>query len=120
MTGTALALSRDGKIRADVVLGDRYGTSCDRRLVDIAETVLRRFGYVVERNRPYAGGFITEHYGHPATHRHAMQIEINRALYMNERTLQPTAGFVALAAHLGTMVAELTAAMGFERRAAAE
>lgn len=115
-----IAGSRDEKIRADVVLGDRYGTSCDRRLVDIAETTLKRFGYAVERNRPYAGGFITEHYGHPATHRHAMQIEISRSLYMDERTLQLHSGFGTLASHLATTVARLAAAMAPEQRTAAE
>ncbi len=111
---------RDDRIRADVVLGDRFGTSCDRRLMDIAESTLRGFGYVVERNRPYAGGFITEHYGHPATHRHALQIEINRNLYMDERTLRPTAGFARLASHLTETISRLTSAMAVTHRAAAE
>ncbi len=110
----------EDKLRADIVLGDRYGTSCDRRLVDVAEAALRAHGYKVERNRPYAGGFITEHYGHPATHRHALQIEINRQLYMNERTLRPTTHFAALASHLSDMVAQLTAAMHDDYRMAAE
>ena len=112
--------THEDKLRADIVLGDRYGTSCDRRLVDVAEDALRAFGYRVERNRPYAGGFITEHYGHPATHRHALQVEINRQLYMNERTLQPNAHFGALAGHLCDMVARLTAAMQDDYRMAAE
>ena len=111
---------RDERMRADVVLGDRYGTSCDRSLVDVAERELRRFGYVVERNRPYAGGFITEHYGHPATNRHALQIEINRSLYMDERTFQPLPGFGRLAAHLGALVAVVTEAMGGPLQIAAE
>ena len=92
------------------MLGDRYGTSCDRGLVDIAEGTLRRFGYEVQRNRPYAGGFITEHYGHPATHRHALQIEVNRALYMDERTLRRKPGSIRSGQHLGVVVGELTAA----------
>ena len=113
---------RDDGIRPDVVLGDRYGTSCDRQLVDLAEACLRHFGYEVHRNRPYAGGFITEHYGHPATHRHALQIEVNRSIYMDERSLMRTSGFATLRVHLGYLVGELTAALmnGTQARTAAE
>ena len=67
ITGTSdPATWRDEKTKAEFVLGDRYGTSCARRFVDIAEGTLKGFGYAVERNKPYAGGFITEHYGRPA------------------------------------------------------
>lgn len=111
---------RSEAMRADVVLGDRFGTSCDRRLVDLAERTLQRLGYMVERNRPYAGGFITEHYGHPATNRHAMQIEISRSLYMDERTFARKPRFAAVARDIGTLIGELTAMMmtGHSRQAA--
>ena len=66
-------------------------------------------GYTVAHNKPYAGGFITEHYGRPARGLHALQIEINRGLYMNERTLQKSAGFDALADDLARFSAELMA-----------
>ena len=66
-------------------------------------------GYTVAHNKPYAGGFITEHYGRPGRALHAIQIEINRGLYMNERTLQRTAGFDALAADLTRFAADLMA-----------
>ena len=69
------------------MLGDRYGTSCAPALTDLVEVALRERGYTVVRNKPYAGGFITEHYGEPALGLHALQIEINRALYMDERSL---------------------------------
>ena len=125
MPSSALACGtgagREDAVRADVVLGDRYGTSCDRALVDLAEECLRGFGYEVSRNRPYAGGFITEHYGHPATHRHALQIEVNRALYMDERALSRKPAFATLRLHLGVLVGELTTAlMGGAMRVAAE
>jgi N-formylglutamate amidohydrolase len=94
------SLSREDGVKADVVLGDRYGTSCDGLLADLAEIMLRARGYSVVRNKPYAGGFITEHYGEPALGHHALQIEINRALYMEERTLSQKAGFNALAEDL--------------------
>ena len=85
-------LSRDERPRADIVLGDRYGTSCSAAVADCADSVLRGLGYRIARNKPYAGGFITEHYGNPGAGFHAIQIEINRALYMDERdfTLLPT------------------------------
>lgn len=85
-------LPRDDR-RADIVLGDRYGTSCDPALTDFAEVSLRSLGFTVARNRPYAGGYITEHYGMPVAGAHAIQIEINRGLYMNERRHEKTADF---------------------------
>src|SRR3954471_20583972 len=93
----ATSLNREDVIKADIVLGDRYGTSCATRLTDLVESMLRRHGYTVGRNKPYAGGFITEHYGEPALGRHALQIEINRSLYMDEQTLAPQPAFETLA-----------------------
>ena len=89
----ATSLNREDVVKADIVLGDRYGTSCATLLTDLVETMLRGRGYTVGRNKPYAGGFITEHYGEPALGRHALQIEINRSLYMDERTLAPQPAF---------------------------
>ncbi len=80
------SVERDGGRRVDIVLGDRFGTSAAPELVDLAESWLRGAGYGVTRNRPYAGGYITEHYGAPDAGQHALQVEINRALYMNEST----------------------------------
>lgn len=93
----ATSLNREDIVKADIVLGDRYGTSCATLLTDLVESMLRRRGYTVGRNKPYAGGFITEHYGEPALGRHALQIEINRSLYMDERTLTPKPAFDTLA-----------------------
>lgn len=73
--------------RPDIVLGDRFGTSCDRSLTDQVEAALTDLGYRVGRNAPYAGGFTTAHYGRPSVGLHALQIEINRALYMDENRL---------------------------------
>ena len=73
---------------------------------------MSRLGYSISRNKPYAGGFITEHYGKPGMGCHAMQIEVNRCLYMDERTLQPTATFAQLRADLCVFVAELAALFG--------
>ncbi|MBN8938914.1 MAG: N-formylglutamate amidohydrolase [Rhizobiales bacterium] len=92
----SLAPAREDRPRADIVIGDRYGTSCSPVVSDVIETVLRGRGYNVVRNKPYAGGFITEHYGQPQTGTHAVQIEINRAIYMDERSYRRSPSFDAL------------------------
>jgi N-formylglutamate deformylase len=99
--------ARDDRPRADIVIGDRYGTSCVPVVAEITESLLRSLGYSVSRNKPYAGGFITEHYGNPAAGLHAIQLEINRALYMDERRYDRSAGFGALAADLETLARRL-------------
>jgi N-formylglutamate amidohydrolase len=71
----------------DIVLGDRFGASAAGWIVETLEAALGAQGYRVRRNKPYAGGFITERYGAPAHARHAVQIEVNRALYMDERRI---------------------------------
>ena len=93
----------------DIVLGDRYGTSCVPAIAETIESVLRGRGYVVSRNKPYAGGFITEHYGNPAVGLHAIQLELNRALYMDERRYERTASFQSVAADLELLADELAA-----------
>jgi N-formylglutamate amidohydrolase len=85
------------RIDADVVLGDRYGVSCDGAIVEAAERALRSQGYHVLRNKPYAGGFITEHYGSPGAGFHALQIEVNRGLYMDEQRIEKKAAFTQIA-----------------------
>ena len=103
------SLGRDSDVKADVVLGDRYGTACAPSVIDRFEAAFRARGFRVVRNKPYAGGFITEHYGEPNLGRHALQIEINRVLYMNEASLAITPGFSDLAAALRAVVAEVAA-----------
>ncbi len=114
---------RDDRPRADLVIGDRYGTSCVGVVVETLEQTLHGFGYAVSRNKPYAGGFITEHYGNPATGLHAIQLEINRALYMDERHYERSASFERLAGELA-VVADRLAEIPLEElrpyRAAAE
>lgn len=93
----------------DVVLGDRHGRSCAPQVVAEAEATLRRQGLRVVRNQPFAGGHTTERHGRPAAGRHALQVEFNRALYLDEATLEPTAGFAALARAAESLVAALCA-----------
>jgi N-formylglutamate amidohydrolase len=108
--------------RPDFVIGDRFGTSCDGRVLRALRDALGQRGAHVQINRPYAGGFITEHYGRPHHGVHAIQLEINRALYLDERTLQITTGFdalrLALSDTFGRMIYDVQ--RGLERRAAAE
>ena len=93
--------------RKDIVLGDRYGSACDPRLVSTIETILRSYGFDVVRNNPYAGGHTTQLYGAPARGVHAVQIEINRALYMDERKVERKAGFDELKAKMTALLSAL-------------
>ncbi|MCF8470895.1 MAG: N-formylglutamate amidohydrolase [Parvibaculum sp.] len=97
----------NGADRPGIVLGDRYGTSCARAVTAQAENTLSRLGYSVARNNPYAGGFNTEHYGRPVRGLHALQIEINRTLYMDEARLEPAAGFVQVRDDMTAFVADM-------------
>lgn len=93
--------------RPDFILGDRFGLSCHGDIMELASSILQDLGYEVVRNIPYAGGYITEHYGQPAQNIHSLQIEINRALYMDEdsRSLKP--GYTKLVDDLGVFVKAL-------------
>jgi N-formylglutamate amidohydrolase len=93
--------------RPDFVLGDRFGASCDGRLTRCLRDLLVGLGYEVQLNRPYAGGYITEHYGRPQRGLHALQIEVNRALYLNETSLARSPGFARVRRDLTTTVARL-------------
>lgn len=94
----------------DIVLGDRYGASCHASLTSFAEAALRRLGYRVARNAPFAGGHTTQTYGRPSQNEHALQIEINRALYVDERTLERTSGYARVRADMGRLAEALSAA----------
>ena len=98
---------KDERPRPEFVIGDRYGTSCVGIVADCVERTLRDLGYTVSRNKPYAGGFITEHYGNPAAGLHAVQLEVNRALYMDERRFERSGHFATLAADLETLAERL-------------
>ncbi len=103
------AVARSEALHCDMVIGDRFGTSADPSIPDCIETSLRAMGYHVTRNRPYAGGFITEHYGNPIAGVHAVQIEINRSLYLDERRIERLHGFDGLREDLTRMATELIA-----------
>jgi len=94
-------------IRPDFVIGDRFGASCDPNLTEFINAHLSALGYEVFLNRPYAGGFITEHYGRPKLGLHAVQIELSRYLYLDETRIEKSEGFSALRKDLTTMIARL-------------
>ena len=107
----AAAAKAGGREQAcDMVLGDRFGAACAAVLPARVETELEGLGYRVARNTPYAGGYTTEHYGRPTRRVHALQIEINRALYLDEAALTPTSGFDRLKAHIDRLTGSLAAA----------
>jgi N-formylglutamate amidohydrolase len=106
----AIGLEREPQPRPDIVLGDRFGTSAGAEVVQCLEALLTREGFRVAWNRPYAGGYITEHYGQPQAGRHAVQIEINRALYMDERRIEMSGDFPAVRDALTRALSRFSAA----------
>jgi len=104
--GDALA-DDPGRERADVVLGDRDGTTCEPQLTALVAGVARVLGYTVAINDPYKGVEIVRKHGRPHEGRHSLQIELNRSLYMDEDTLAPNAGYAKLQRDLATIASEL-------------
>ncbi|MDX2236558.1 MAG: N-formylglutamate amidohydrolase [Hyphomonadaceae bacterium] len=94
----------------DIVLGDRFGASCHPAITALVEATLRRMGYRVARNAPFAGGHTTQTYGRPARSLHALQIEVSRGLYLDERTLNRTSGFARVRADMARLGEALAAA----------
>jgi len=90
--------------RPDVVLGDRFGAAAASHVVDRIEQAFRDAGLRVARNMPFAGAYVTQHYGRPSRHCHAVQVEIDRALYMDEKTITPAAGFHTFRATIADVV----------------
>lgn len=103
-----------GAAAPDIVLGDRFGASCHPSVTALVEATLRRRGYRVARNAPFAGGHTTQIYGRPGQRVHALQIEVSRALYLDEVTLQRSSGFDRVRADF-TRVAETLAAATLHR-----
>ena len=105
--GLGEARGLGGHGRVDFVLGDCFGASCAPAVTAAVDAYLRAGGANMRRNSPYSGGYVTQHYGRPATGVHVLQVEINRALYVDETTLVRKPGFGALVADLTTFVASL-------------
>jgi N-formylglutamate deformylase len=104
-------VTRAGTRPADFVLGDAHATACSPRLSRLVEGLLTELGYSVRRNDPYAGGFITRHYGRPREDVHALQIEIARELYMDEDRIERLPAFFAVRQSITRFIARLAGAL---------
>lgn len=109
MPGTVLSSVPKRQKRPDVIIGDRYGTSCDRWLSDAVAEIFRNAGFEVAHNAPFAGGYITRRYGEPGQGVHAVQIEIDRGLYMDEEKIVPLPDFNHFRAKMEGLVNKLAA-----------
>ena len=113
--GDALA-DDPGRERADFVLGDREGTTCEPAFTQVVADTLRNLGYSVKINDPYKGVEIVRRHGRPHERRHSLQLEVKRTLYMDEETFEPGPGFARLEADLARLTSTLA---GFLRDRAA-
>ena len=99
---------RPGERRVDFVLGDLHGVSCGHRVTRATEAFIASQGFLVRRNDPYAGGYITRHYGNPAEDVHVLQIEVARALYMDETRIERLPEFPTVQQRMTGLIAALT------------
>ncbi|WP_370643259.1 N-formylglutamate amidohydrolase [Roseomonas cutis] len=97
-----------GATKVDFILGDAHGTACAPRATRLVESALSDRGYRVRRNDPYAGGYVTRHYGRPREGVHALQIEVARGLYMDERMVRPLPEMARLHQEIGLFLGRLT------------
>ncbi|MFZ7092155.1 N-formylglutamate amidohydrolase [Primorskyibacter sp. 2E233] len=103
---------RAGSPRPEIVIGDRFGASASGEIVERVEAAFAAAGLKVARNAPFAGAFTTQHYGRPSRGQHAIQIEIDRAIYMDEATIRPNQDFNTFRRVLRGVIAEI-AAIGY-------
>ncbi len=106
--------------RPQIVIGDRYGTSSGHGLTDAVVNIFETAGFRVARNNPFAGGYITRHYGAPGHGVHAMQIEIDRSLYMNESEVVPRKDFALFKARFAAALTQIAALAPARQSLAAE
>ncbi|WP_394181024.1 N-formylglutamate amidohydrolase [Yoonia maritima] len=100
--------------RPDIVLGDRFGSTAAGHIMDQVEAAFTEAGLRVARNAPFAGAYIVQQYGRPSRNQHAIQVEMDRALYMDERTLEPKSDFAAFKEQISAAIA-MIAAIGFAK-----
>ena len=100
-------ISRGVKKRPEVVIGDRFGASADGSVVDRIEAAFAAAGLTTVRNAPFAGAYVAQHYGRPSKKQHAVQIEIDRSLYMNEKMIRPNGNFNSFRRVLRGVIAEI-------------
>ena len=100
---------RPGTLRPDVVLGDRFGAAAGRDVVDAVEAAFVKAGFRVARNSPFAGAYITQHYGRPSARQHVVQVEIDRGLYLDETRVEPLPGFPAFCGRMSRVIDDICA-----------
>ncbi len=108
------SVARTGARRPDIVLGDRFGAAAAGHVIERVEAAFAAQGFRVARNAPFAGAYIAQTYGRPARGQHAVQVEIDRALYMDEKRIVPNRDFDAVRASVRAAVAEIVC-IGRER-----
>ncbi len=109
MPHEALDNSARNSRRPDIVLGDRFGAAAAGEIVDRIDAAFTAAGLTVARNSPFAGAYITQNYGRPTRRQHAVQIEIDRSIYMDERTIRPNENFDEMRRLLRGVIAEIAA-----------
>ena len=107
-------IARKGQRRPEIVLGDRFGAAASSGIVDRIETAFSDAGFMVTRNAPFAGAYVTQAYGRPSRNQHAIQVEIDRALYMDEKRIRPNAQYAEFKACLRRVISDI-AAIGYDR-----
>ncbi|WP_170387492.1 N-formylglutamate amidohydrolase [Ruegeria atlantica] len=121
MPHEAVAMASNSKSRRpDVVLGDRFGASASVEVVDQIEAAFVAAGLNVARNAPFAGAYVTQTYGRPARQQHAVQIEVDRALYMDEAKIEPNENFAAFQEILRDVIQDIVRIEDEPLRLAAE
>jgi len=100
------AKESDGKI-PDVVLGDRFGSSCSAKIMNEIRSVFQDYGFTVSYNIPFSGAYILKNYGHPSMNQHAIQIEIDRSLYLDERIVEKSESFKGLQNKLTKVIKDI-------------
>lgn len=113
-------VARSGARRPDVVLGDRFGASAAGWVVDLVEAAFAGTGLVVARNAPFAGAYTAQQYGRPTRNQHVVQIEVDRALYMNEQLIRPNGNFAAFQKVMSGVVERIVQIGAQDQRLAAE
>lgn len=112
MPSRAAGVPTRGQRRVDIILGDRHGAACRSATSRRARALFEAQGWRVGLNAPYAGGYATQHWGRPGAGFEALQVEINRALYLDERTLEPSADYEGFRAALADVIAGLASDLG--------
>lgn len=104
---TEISPEGPGRPRPDICLGDRDGTTCDRKFTLMVAESFRALGYRVTLNDPFKGVELVQRYSNPADHRHSLQIEINRALYMDEERIEKNGGYAELEKNVAAVIAAI-------------